>query len=108
MAENRIGYFSNKHDTATNMTADNITLPSGVFGIETDTLKMKVGDGVTAWNSLAYLPGGVDGIDGIDGTNGTNGIDGINGTDGADGVDGGSSQFKPLTIGYAGDSFADS
>jgi hypothetical protein len=35
-------------------TSANPTLPEGVQGYETDTGKMKIGDGTTAWNSLAY------------------------------------------------------
>ena len=43
-----------RHDTAANWTSVNPILLEGEVGIETDTLKQKVGDGVTAWNSLAY------------------------------------------------------
>lgn len=43
-----------RHDTAANWTAANPTLLSGEKGFETDTKKWKTGDGVTAWNSLAY------------------------------------------------------
>ena len=43
-----------KHGTAASATANNKTLAQGEIGIETDTLKLKIGDGVTAWNSLAY------------------------------------------------------
>lgn len=41
-------------DTSGNWTATNPILGSREFGIETDTGKGKVGNGVTAWNSLAY------------------------------------------------------
>lgn len=50
--------FQLAHDTAANWTANNPTLASGEMGVETDTLKVKVGNGTTAWNSLAYLGGG--------------------------------------------------
>ncbi len=43
-----------KADTAANWTAANTILKSGEFGIETDTGKLKVGNGSTAWNSLTY------------------------------------------------------
>lgn len=43
-----------RHDTAANWTSVNPVLLEGEVGIETDTLKQKVGDGVTAWNSLPY------------------------------------------------------
>ena len=39
---------------ASNWTSVNPILDIGEKGLETDTLKEKVGDGVTAWNSLAY------------------------------------------------------
>ena len=43
-----------RHDTAANWTSVNPVLLEGEVGIETDTLKQKVGDGSTAWNSLPY------------------------------------------------------
>ena len=43
-----------KHGTAASATANNKTLAQGEIGIETDTLKLKIGDGITAWNGLAY------------------------------------------------------
>jgi hypothetical protein len=46
-----------RYDTAANWTAANPTLLAGEIGIESDTLKWKVGDGSAAWNSLAYIPG---------------------------------------------------
>ena len=46
--------FQLRRDTAANWTAANPTLALGEPGVETDTLKVKVGDGATAWNSLAY------------------------------------------------------
>ena len=46
-----------RRDTAANWTAENPTLLAGEIGIESDTLKWKVGNGGTAWNSLAYIPG---------------------------------------------------
>lgn len=39
-------------------TANNPVLKYGELGIEDDVGRLKMGDGVTAWNSLAYLPGG--------------------------------------------------
>lgn len=36
----------------------NFVLKSGEFGYETDTNRLKVGDGVTPWNSLDYVTGG--------------------------------------------------
>jgi hypothetical protein len=43
-----------RRGTAALWTSVNPTLAAGIQGYETDTKKMKIGDGVTAWNSLAY------------------------------------------------------
>ena len=43
-----------RRDTASDWTSANPTLAAGEFGYESDTTKFKVGDGSTAWNSLAY------------------------------------------------------
>lgn len=43
-----------RRGTAAQWTSTNPTLASGEQGFETDTNKMKIGDGTTAWNSLAY------------------------------------------------------
>jgi hypothetical protein len=43
-----------RNDTSSNWTNANPTLLSGEIGIETNTKKFKIGDGSTAWNSLAY------------------------------------------------------
>lgn len=47
------------YDTAANWTSGNPTLLPGEIGIESDTKNIKVGDGSTAWNSLAYTSMGV-------------------------------------------------
>ena len=41
-------------DTAANWTSANPTLLANELGRETDTGKIKIGDGTTAWSSLAY------------------------------------------------------
>lgn len=46
-----------RRDTATNWTSLNHTLAAGEAGYETDTGKLKIGNGTTAWNSLAYFIG---------------------------------------------------
>lgn len=46
-----------RDDTAANFTADNPVLAAGEIGWESNTRKMKVGDGVTAWTSLGYAAG---------------------------------------------------
>lgn len=35
-------------------TSANPTLAQGEFGVETDTYRLKLGDGTSAWNSLGY------------------------------------------------------
>lgn len=44
-------------DTAANWTSNDPTLALRELGLETDTRKIKIGDGVTAWTSLSYLAG---------------------------------------------------
>lgn len=43
-----------RNDTAANWTSSNPILATGEMGIETDTAAYKIGDGSTAWASLAY------------------------------------------------------
>ena len=45
-------------DTAANWTSNNPVLALREPGVETDTSKIKIGDGVTAWASLPYSAGG--------------------------------------------------
>lgn len=44
-----------RRDTAANWTSANPILEAGEAGVETDTAKIKFGDGTTAWTSLGYL-----------------------------------------------------
>lgn len=46
-----------RRDTAANWTAANPVLLLGEVGFETDTRKLKLGDGTTAWNTLLYVQG---------------------------------------------------
>ena len=46
-----------RRDTAADWTSINPTLRAGELGYETDTSNLKIGDGVTAWTSLAYFTG---------------------------------------------------
>jgi hypothetical protein len=46
--------YAIRNDTAANWTSANPTLGDGEWGYETDTGKLKIGDGATAWNSLGY------------------------------------------------------
>ena len=44
-----------RRGTAAEWTSADPTLASGEVGLETDTNKMKIGDGSTAWTSLSYV-----------------------------------------------------
>jgi hypothetical protein len=44
-----------RRDTSSNWTSANPTLAQGELGVETNTSKVKVGTGSTAWTSLGYL-----------------------------------------------------
>lgn len=43
-----------RRDTAADWTSNNPVLAQGELGLELDTSKFKIGDGTTAWSSLAY------------------------------------------------------
>lgn len=49
------GRIQHKADTASNWQINNIVLLSGEIGYESDTHKVKIGDGTTEWNSLPYI-----------------------------------------------------
>lgn len=44
-----------RRGTASQWSSANTVLLAGEQGLETDTRKIKIGDGTTAWNSLPYL-----------------------------------------------------
>ena len=44
-----------RRGTSTDWTSVNPVLAAGELGVETNTRKIKVGDGTTAWSSLAYI-----------------------------------------------------
>ena len=46
-----------RRDTSTNWTANNPTVSEGEVAYETDTRKLKIGDGATAWTTLPYFTG---------------------------------------------------
>jgi hypothetical protein len=71
-----------RRGTAAQWASVNPTLSSGEPGMETDTLKLKIGDGATAWNSLAYTSGSA----GATGPTGAPGGTGATGNTGARGV----------------------
>jgi hypothetical protein len=66
--------FQFRRGTASEWTLDNPVLHAGEPGFESDTGKLKMGDGVHAWSALEYfLPGslGVAGVTTVDGRAGT-------------------------------------
>ena len=50
-----MGTIAFRRDSASDWTSSDPTLLVGELGVETDTLKIKVGDGSSAWSSLGYL-----------------------------------------------------
>ena len=65
-----------RRGTAAQWVSANSILSSGEWGYETDTGRVKVGDGITAWNSLDYAavtPDSFNAGAGIGLTQGTNG-----------------------------------
>ena len=55
-----------RRGTASQWTSTNPTLAAGEIALETDTRKLKLGDGSTAWTSLAYFSAGSGDITGVD------------------------------------------
>lgn len=54
---NTITRFKLRNGTAAAWTAANPVLLAGEVGLESDTRKLKLGDGTTAWSSLLYVQG---------------------------------------------------
>jgi hypothetical protein len=78
--------LQNRRDTAAAWTSANPTLAAGEMGLETDTSKWKMGNGSTAWNSLAYAyTAGSAGAQGTTGSQGAIGAQGLQGVTGAQG-----------------------
>ena len=59
-----------RRDTISNWTSANPVLANGELGYVSDTDKLKVGDGTTAFNTLVYSNIGPQGIQGIQGIQG--------------------------------------
>jgi len=55
-----------RRDTAANWTSANPVLAQGEPGFETDTDKLKIGDGTTAWSSLPYYAPDISEVGGVD------------------------------------------
>ena len=81
---------------AANWTSSNPTLAEGELGLETDTGKFKVGNGVNQWTGLSYSSG-IAGATGATGSTGATGPTGAGAT-GATGAPG-----APGATGVAGD-----
>ena len=54
-----------RRDTAANWTSNNPIIAEGEFAAETDTLKLKMGDGTSTWNVLDYFTQGDTGATGV-------------------------------------------
>ena len=76
-----------RRDTAANWTANNPILSEGEMGLETDTGKFKVGNGIDVWTALVHSSG-AQGIQGIQGEQGIQGVQGIQGDTGLQGIQG--------------------
>lgn len=78
-----------RRGTAAEWTTANPVLMQGEMGVETDTLKVKLGDGSTAWSSLPYFTQGAKGDTGATGAQGPAGPQGLQGIPGVGVPDGG-------------------
>lgn len=85
-------HIQSRNDTSANWTLNNPILLKGELGFETDTLKFKLGDGTSSWNSLSYNPPGLSGYSGYSSTSGYSGYSGLSGFSGYSGNFGGNSQ----------------
>jgi len=80
------GIFQFRRGLAVDWSTINPVLLEGELGLEKDTHLFKIGDGISAWNSLPY--GGIQGPIGLTGPQGPQGIPGNDGADGAIGPQG--------------------
>ena len=78
--------FQLRRGTASEWSTANPTLAQGEIGIETTTNLFKIGNGSTAWNSLAYGASGYSGFSGFSGFSGVSGYSGISGYSGFSGA----------------------
>jgi hypothetical protein len=77
-----------RRGNSSNWTSSNPILAEGEIGLELDTHKFKIGDGVQHWNTLVYGIKGDQGIQGIQGIPGIQGIKGDKGDTGSQGIQG--------------------
>lgn len=62
--------IQSRNDTATNWATVNPILAQGEIGIELDTRKFKVGDGINDWNNLPYFVSGGGSVESVNGQTG--------------------------------------
>ena len=86
-----------RRDSLGNWQSNNPVLLSGEPGYETNTGKLKVGDGITPWNQLSYYYGatGGTGATGSIGVTGPTGSIGVTGPTGSIGVTGPTGSIGP-------------
>ena len=108
--------FQLRRSTSSNWTSTNPILQAGEPGFETNTYKLKIGDGITRWNLLPYISGqvqvgntgptgpqGIQGIQGLQGSTGPTGSQGPQGPTGAtgpQGITGATGTFSLPTVTY--------
>lgn len=96
-----------RRGTAAEWTAvgTTVVLLNGELGVEIDTGRFKLGNGISAWDSLPYSSGpeGPQGPQGPQGLQGPEGPQGLPGVDGADGSTIISGVVDPTTEGVDGD-----
>jgi hypothetical protein len=61
--------FQVRRDTSNNWSNSNPTLASGEIGFESNTNKLKIGNGSNTWNTLGYIAGGILDFDNVSSVN---------------------------------------
>ncbi|GHU70087.1 hypothetical protein FACS1894184_15050 [Clostridia bacterium] len=61
-SRNLTGPLAQHGGTAAQMAANNPILKNRELGLETDTRRVKIGDGATTWNSLPYISTGTQAV----------------------------------------------
>jgi hypothetical protein len=91
-----------RRDSASNFASANPVLSEGEPAFDTTNQILKVGDGVTAWNSLSQFqgPAGVAGPTGATGAQGATGAVGATGPQGPQGADGTIQSYTTANLPY--------
>jgi hypothetical protein len=97
--------IQHRRGTAAEWSSANPVLAAGEMGMETDTLKVKLGNGATVWSSLPYFTQGATGTTGetgatgadstVEGPRGLTGSQGPQGTTGVTGATGATGDTGP-------------